>query len=68
MSTAEIRKAIVAALVAFTGSAATAAVDDRISSGEWWVIAAATAAALGGVWAVPNAEPAHIGEHRDEPA
>lgn len=48
-----IAKALVGALVAGVGAGATAAVDDIITYGEWWMIAAAATGALGAVWAVP---------------
>ena len=50
-------KAIVAAVVAFTGTAATAAADGAITYGEWWGIAAATAVALATVYGIPNRDP-----------
>lgn len=58
-----IAKALTAAVVAGVGAGATAAIDDRITYGEWWMIAAAAVGALGAVWAVPNAEPAHGEDH-----
>lgn len=54
MTPRTIAKAITAAAVAFAGAGATAAVDDRITTGEWWAMVAAALAALGAVWAVPN--------------
>lgn len=54
MRPAEYTKAIVAAAVAFVGTGATAAVDDIIKPGEWWMIAAATVTAFGGVFGVGN--------------
>ena len=57
-------KAIVAMLVAFFGAGATAAVDEKISYAEWWIIASATVTALGAVYGVPNKDPK--GERQDE--
>lgn len=51
-----IAKALVAALVAGVGAGATAAIDDTVTYGEWWMIAAAATGALGVVWAVPNSD------------
>lgn len=51
---APVAKAIAAGLLAFLGAAATAAADERITSGEWWAIASATAVAGVGVWGIPN--------------
>lgn len=53
----EIAKALVASAVAFIGGAATAAVDDTITTGEWWTIVAAAATAFAGTWLVPNKQP-----------
>lgn len=47
-------KAIVAAVVAFTGAVATGAVDNAITLGEWWAAAAAGTAAGGVVFGVRN--------------
>lgn len=58
-----IAKALTAAAATGTATAAVAAADDRITTGEWWTIAAATIGALAAVWAVPNSDP----EGRHEP-
>ena len=50
-------KAIMAGVVALTGTAATAAADGAITYGEWWGIAAATAVAVATVYGVPNKDP-----------
>lgn len=47
--------ALVAGLVAGTGAGATAAIDDRITYGEWWLVAAATVAAAGAQLGVAGA-------------
>ena len=47
-------KAVVAAIVAGTGSLATALVDDTISAAEGWAAGVAVLVALGFTWAVPN--------------
>ncbi|MFC8520826.1 hypothetical protein [Streptomyces sp. NPDC057257] len=54
MKVSKYWKAIVAAAVAGLGATGTALSDDRITSGEWWTVAAAVAGALGLTWAVPN--------------
>jgi hypothetical protein len=54
-----IAKALVGAASAGVGAVAVAAVDDRITTGEWWAAAAAALAALAAVYYVPNARPAH---------
>lgn len=51
---APIAKALIGAAVAAVGAGATAAVDDRITVGEWWTVAAAGLAALGAVYVTPN--------------
>ena len=59
-----IAKALVGSLAAGIGAGATAAVDDKITTGEWWAIAAATVGALAVVYAVPNKPVnAYQGEH-----
>lgn len=52
-----IAKAITGALAAGAAAGATAAMDDTITAGEWWVIAASVLGALAAVWAVPNRAP-----------
>lgn len=47
-------KAVVAFLVAVTGSLATAAVDNSIVLGEWMAALATAVAAGGAVFATPN--------------
>lgn len=48
-------KAIMAGAVAAAGAGATATVsDDRVSTGEWWMIAAAGLGAIAATWATPN--------------
>ena len=51
---ATIAKSLTGALSAAVGAAATAAIDDRITTGEWWMVAAAGVTALAAVWAIPN--------------
>lgn len=51
-----IRKAVVAGLVAGTGSLAVAGVDNRITLGEALVALAAAIAAVGAVYRVKNAD------------
>ena len=51
-----VAKSIIAALVAGLGTVQVAAGDGVFTTGEWIQIACATAAALGFVWGVPNAE------------
>jgi hypothetical protein len=50
-------KGILAGLIAFVGAGATAAVDNGITYGEWWVMAGAGLAALGGTYGIPNRDP-----------
>lgn len=57
MSIAEIRKAIVGALIAGLSVLAGAA-GDGISTQEWLTAAGAALAGLGFVYGVPNADPA----------
>ena len=57
-------KALLAFVVAFTGAAATAAVDGLINYAEWWMIVATAFTALAGVYGVPNKD--KRGEHQDE--
>lgn len=47
-------KAIVGAAVTGLTALGTALADDRVTNLEWTVVAGATLAALGLVWAVPN--------------
>lgn len=49
-----VAKGIAAGIVAGIGAGATAAVDDRITTGEWWTVAAAAAAAAAITWGIPN--------------
>jgi hypothetical protein len=50
-----VAKAIVGGVVTGLAMAAEAAADqDGITSGEWWRVAAATAAAAYAVWQMPN--------------
>lgn len=53
-----VAKAVTGGIVAGLGAGATAAADDVVTVGEWWAIAAATAAAAWAVWRMPNAAPA----------
>lgn len=48
-------KAILGAVVAGLGAAATALLDNTISPVEWVTIASTALTALGAIWAVPNA-------------
>lgn len=50
-----VAKAVGAGVVAGLGAGVTAAVDDAISTGEWWAIASAAAAGAYAVWRIPNA-------------
>lgn len=50
-----IAKALVGSALAGLGALATALEDGAITGQEWVTIAVATVAALGLVWAVPNA-------------
>lgn len=52
-----IAKALTGAVATGVATGAVAAADDRITTGEWWTIAAATLGALAAVWAVPNSDP-----------
>jgi len=52
---APIAKALVGALAAGVGAVAAAAIDDHVTTGEWWAAAASAMAALAAVYAVPNA-------------
>jgi hypothetical protein len=54
MQVSKYAKALAAALVAAGGTVSTALADDRITSGEAWLIAGAVLAGLGVTWAVPN--------------
>ena len=54
MKLGPIRKAVIAAVVAGTGSLAVAGVDNAITLGEILVAVAATAAAAGAVYGVRN--------------
>lgn len=47
-------KAIVAALAAGAGTLGTALADDKVTTGEWVLVALAVLGALGVTWAVPN--------------
>jgi hypothetical protein len=47
-------KALIGALAAGVGAGATAAIDDRVTVGEWWMIAATALGALAAVYATPN--------------
>lgn len=47
-------KAYAAALAAGSGVLVTALEDDRVTSGEWVLVALAVLGALGVTWAVPN--------------
>lgn len=51
-----VRKAIVAAVVGFSGALVTADADGVIDSGEWWWIAATTVSAAAAVWTVRNGD------------
>lgn len=50
-----ILKALVAALIAGLGTAATAVTDGHITTAEWIAVASTTLVALYGVWQAPNA-------------
>lgn len=52
-----ILKALVAALIAGLGTAATAVTDGHITTAEWIAVASTTLVALYGVWQAPNAKP-----------
>jgi hypothetical protein len=54
MKLGPVRKAVIAAVVAGTGSLAVAGVDNSITLGEALVALAATAAAAGAVYGVRN--------------
>jgi hypothetical protein len=47
-------KALVAAAAAGTGTLLTAMADDKVTSGEWVLVALAVLGALGVTYAVPN--------------
>jgi hypothetical protein len=49
-----IAKAIAAAATSFAGSFFTAYADQKVDTGEWVYIAAATVVAACTVWAMPN--------------
>jgi hypothetical protein len=51
-------KAIIGALIAGLTAIATALTDGGVSASEWVTAAIATLVALGGVYAIPNANPA----------
>lgn len=55
MKVKEIAKAVVGAAVAGLGALGAAVADNVITGPEWVAVAAATVAALGLVWGVPNA-------------
>lgn len=58
-----IAKAINAGVVSAVAAGVTATIaDDTISTGEWWMIAAAGVTAFAGIWATPNA-PTPKGRH-----
>jgi hypothetical protein len=50
-----VRKAIVAAALALSGSLGTAGLDGHLTAPEWLVAVLAGVAAAGAVWRVPNA-------------
>lgn len=52
----EIRKAILACAIAAVGALSTALIDNGVTAQEWCTVALAGLVALGGVWAVPNAQ------------
>lgn len=54
MKVSKYAKAIVAAVVAGSGTVGTALADDVITAGEAWTIAGVVLGALGFTWAVPN--------------
>ena len=54
MKIGPIRKAVIALLVAGSGAGAVAASDDRITYGEWWLVAATALASFGAVYGVRN--------------
>ena len=56
-------KAIYGAAVAAVGSLGTALADGQVTGIEWATIAGAALAALGIIWAVPNAAPDPAGKH-----
>ena len=62
MQVSKYAKAVTAAVVAAAGTIGTALADDRITSGEAWLIAGAVAAGLGFTWAVPNRAGAAVRE------
>lgn len=55
---AGVAKALAGGVVAFLGAGATAAADERITTGEWWAMAAAGVAAAYAVWQIPNRDDA----------
>lgn len=50
-------KAVLGGVVAAVSTAAVAASDGAISSGEWWGVAAAGVVALGSVYGIKNTGP-----------
>lgn len=48
--------ALVAGVVSGVGAGATAAIDDRITYGEWWLVAAATVTAAGAQLGIAGAQ------------
>ena len=61
-----IAKAIVGGLTAGAAAGVTAALDERISMGEWWAIALAFLTGLGVVYAVPNQPPTTYDARHDK--
>lgn len=60
---AGMAKALLAGLTAGVGAIATAAIDDKITPGEWWAGAAAALVALGLVYGVPNKTAVYDARH-----
>jgi hypothetical protein len=56
MKVSKYAKAVVGALVAAGGALTPALADGVVTNGEWVTVALAGLAALGIVWAVPNAK------------
>ena len=57
-------KAIVAALIAFSGAVAVGYSDNAMTAAEWWFSGSTGLTALGVVFGVPNKDPR--AQHQDE--